>query len=335
VPAGATLREGEAGERVDALIDRLIASNDLEDMPHPATFDATVALAVRRFQARHGLTDDAVVGQQTLHALNVPIQERIDQIIVNLERWRWLPEDLGDYYIIVNIAGFRLDVVENETSILDMRVVVGQPYRRTPVFSDRIRYLVLSPYWEIPPSIAVRDKLPLVKRDPGYLATQGYELLSGWGDQERAIDPAEVDWSRVTAQNFSYRMRQRPGPYNALGAVKFMFPNKFAVYLHDTPSRELFGQTARAFSSGCIRLERPFDLAELLLGDQADWTRSAIETAAGAGSEQTVRLTRPVPVHLLYWTAWTDPSGGVIQFRDDIYGRDDPVLRELREMPPI
>lgn len=334
VPDGATLREGDSGARVDALIDRLIAAGDLDGAARPGTFDAAVAGAARQFQLRHGLADDGVVGQQTLRALNVPIQNRIDQLIVNLERWRWLPEDLGDLYVIVNIAGFRLDVIENDTSILDMRVVVGQPYRRTPVFSDRIRYLVLSPHWEVPPSIATSDKLPLIKRDPSYLAAQGYELLSGWGDQERPVDPADVDWSSVTARNFPYRLRQRPGPFNALGAVKFMFPNKFSVYLHDTPARELFGQNARAFSSGCIRLQRPFDLAELLLRDQAEWTRPAIESAAGGSSEQTVRLTRPVPVHLLYWTAWIDPSSGDLHFRDDIYGRDDPVLRELREMPP-
>jgi murein L,D-transpeptidase YcbB/YkuD len=334
VEPGSTLREGDDGDRVRQLIQRLAATQDLEDVVSHATFDADVARAVRNFQTRHGLAADGVVGQATLGALNVPVQARIDQIIVNLERWRWLPEDLGDFYVLVNIAGFRLDVIENDRSVLDMRVVVGQPYRRTPVFSGRIAYLVLNPYWEVPPSIAERDKLPLIKANPGYLTGQGYDLLQGWGEQERSVDPATVDWAAVSARNFPYRLRQRPGMYNALGRVKFMFPNKFSVYLHDTPSRELFGRDARAFSSGCIRLAAPLDLAELLLSDQPSWPRSAIDAAVASGIEQTVRLGRQVPVHLLYWTAWIDRDDGQLHFRDDVYGRDDPVLRELREVPP-
>lgn len=334
IEPGPTLREGDDGGRIAALVRRLVATQDLEDVVSHASFDADVARAVRNFQTRHGLAADGVVGQATLRALNVPVQARIDQIIVNLERWRWLPEDLGDFYVLVNIAGFRLDVIENGRSVLDMRVVVGQPYRRTPVFSGRIAYLVLNPSWEVPPSIAGRDKLPLIRTNPGYLADQGYDLLQGWGEQERRVDPSTVDWSSVTARNFPYRLRQRPGMYNALGRVKFMFPNKFSVYLHDTPSRELFAQDARAFSSGCIRLAAPMDLAELLLSDQSSWSRGAIDAAVASGSEQTVRLSRQVPVHLLYWTAWIDRDDGQLQFRDDIYGRDDPVLRELREIPP-
>ncbi len=334
VPVGSALREGDEGDRVAALIRRLAASGDLDSAGIHGNFDADVAQAVRLFQRRHGLGGDAVVGPATQRAMNVSIQERIDQIIVNLERWRWLPEDLGRYYVLVNIANFRLDVIEDDRSILEMRVVVGQPYRRTPVFSDRISYLVINPYWEVPPSIAAKDKLPLIKADPSYLAAQGYDLLQGWGEQERKIDPATVDWTAVTARNFPYRLRQKPGPFNALGAIKFMFPNKFSVYLHDTPSRDLFARDARAFSSGCIRLQAPLDLAELLLNDQTNWTRAAIETVRASGMEQTVRLSRQVPVHLQYWTAWVDRIDGQLHFTDDIYGRDEPVLRELRELPP-
>lgn len=334
VEPGPTLREGDDGNRVTALARRLAATQDLEDAASHETFDADVVRGVRNFQSRHGLAADGVVGQATLGALNVPVQARIDQIIVNLERWRWLPEDLGDFYVLVNIAGFRLDVIENRRSVLDMRVVVGQPYRRTPVFSSRIAYLVLNPYWEVPPSIAERDKLPLIRANPRYLTDQGFELLRGWGEQQRTVDPATVDWAGVSARNFPYRLRQRPGMYNALGRIKFMFPNKFSVYLHDTPSRELFSRDARAFSSGCIRLAAPLDLAELLLSDQPAWSRGAIDAAVASGREQTVRLSRQVPVHLLYWTAWIDNDDGKLRFRDDVYGRDDPVLRELRETPP-
>jgi L,D-transpeptidase YcbB len=334
MPIGPTLRQGDEGDRVAALARRLQASGDLHQTETSTRFDSELAQALRQFQRRHGLADDAVVGQATQRALNVPVTARIDQIIVNLERWRWLPENLGDYYVIVNVAGFKLDVIENDRSVLEMRVVVGQPYRRTPVFSGRISYLVLNPSWEVPPTIAVKDKLPLIKADPNYLVERGYDVLQGWGEQERQVDPATVDWTAVTARNFPYRLRQRPGPFNALGAVKFMFPNKFSVYLHDTPSRELFGRDARAFSSGCIRLEAPLDLAELLLADQRAWARPAIEAARESGVERTIRLTREVPVHLLYWTAWIDRGDGQLHFADDIYGRDEPVLRELREEPP-
>lgn len=332
IDAGPTLRKGDTGPRVAMLADRLRAGGDLSGQAR-AVFDDELEAAVEAFQARHGLTADGLVGRASLAALNQSVQQRINQIIVNLERWRWLPESLGERYVIVNIAGFRLDVVEDGASVLDMRVVVGRPYRRTPVFSDTIRYLVLNPSWEVPSTIATQDKLPLIKSDPGYLADHGYELLRGWGADEQHIDPASVDWSSVTARNFPYRIRQGPGAMNALGRVKFMFPNKFSVYLHDTPARELFGEDARAFSSGCIRLERPLDLAELLLHDDPNWSRERIDASVADGVERTVRLPQPIPVHLLYWTVWVDDAG-VLQFRDDIYGRDAPVLRELREDPP-
>jgi len=332
IDQGATLRSGDSGPRVAQLIDRLRVSDDF-DGPPGDRFDAAVDSAVRRFQARHGLTADGLVGRGSLTALNVPIQVRIDQIIVNLERWRWLPETLGDRYVIVNIAGFRLAVVEHGEPTLTMRVVVGRPFRRTPVFSDTIRYLVLNPSWDVPATIATQDKLPLIKENPNYLAENGFQLLQGWGADERRIDPASVDWSQVSARNFPYRLRQGPGPMNALGRVKFMFPNKFSVYLHDTPSRNLFAEDARAFSSGCIRLQAPLDLAELLLRDNPNWSRPAIDRAIAEGREQTVTLGQPLPVHLLYWTVWVDEDG-VLQFRDDIYGRDGPVLNELRELPP-
>jgi murein L,D-transpeptidase YcbB/YkuD len=330
---GPTLHPGDRSPRVTQLAARLAASGDLEAERAGDEFDAALAAAVRRFQARHGLSADGVVGRASLAALNVPIQDRINQLIVNLERWRWLPESLGNRYIIVNIAGFRLDVIDNGNSILDMRVVVGRPYRRTPVFSETIRYLVLNPSWEVPTRIATEDKLPLIKANPGYIADQNFRLLQGWGADEKVIDPFSVDWSAVTARNFDYRLRQGPGPMNALGQVKFMFPNKFSVYLHDTPARELFGEDVRAFSSGCIRLAEPIALAELLLHDSPNWSRDAIDRALADGRERNVTLPSPMPVHLLYWTVWVDDEG-VLQFRDDVYGRDQPVLRELRESPP-
>jgi murein L,D-transpeptidase YcbB/YkuD len=276
---------------------------------------------------------DGVVGPATLSALNVPTAARVSQIEVNMERWRWLPEDLGRRYVFVNIANFELDVVEDKREVITMRAIVGRDYRRTPVFSDRMTYLVLSPFWNVPPSLAAQDILPQVRKDPNYLAQKGMRVFEGWGSDTKEIDPLSVDWSSITGKNLRYRFRQDPGPSNSLGRVKFMFPNKFNVYLHDTPSRDLFQKTARAFSSGCIRIENPIELSEYLLQGDPRWDQSAILAAIDRRIEQTVNLPEPIPVHLLYWTAWVD-AAGIANFREDIYGRDKLVAEALAEKPP-
>jgi murein L,D-transpeptidase YcbB/YkuD len=231
------------------------------------------------------------------------------------------------------MADFRLDVIENEQTLMRMRTIVGKGYRRTPVFSEKITYLVINPYWHVPPNIAVKDKLPLIKKDSYYLAREHMRVFQGWGSDAKEFDPRTVDWSKVTAQGFKYRLVQDPGPWNALGRIKFMFPNRFNVYLHDTPSRELFKKTTRTFSSGCIRIEKPIDLAEYLLRGDSKWTREAILAAIDRQAERTIRLPEPIPLHLLYWTAWVDERG-VVQFRDDIYGRDKRLAVALQERPP-
>lgn len=335
VPDGPKLQQGERGERVLALRRRLIAAGDLEPAEGDSLdlFDDAVEEALRKFQQRHGLEVDGVAGAATLANLNVPVAERIRQVILNMERWRWLPQDLGQRHILVNIANFELDVFESGQIVLMMRVMVGRDYRRTPVFSDRMTYLVLSPYWHVPPGIAARDILPAVKKDPGYLAKQNMKVFQGWGAEAKTIDPGTIDWQKITARNFSYRFRQDPGPANALGRVKFMFPNRFNVYLHDTPSRELFTRTERAFSSGCIRVEKPIELAEYVLRGDSQWTRAGIEAAIKRWREQTVRLPEPIPIHLLYWTAWANDDGSV-NFRRDIYGRDKRLEEALLKKPP-
>jgi L,D-transpeptidase YcbB len=347
IPAGEVLDPGGDDPRVPDLRRRLTATGDLqesgvavhEEAPvHPgapgrgggsdaldeddrsALYDDSLVAAVRRFQKRHGLDADGRVGERTIAALNVPAAQRVRQIELNLERWRWLPRDLGERYLLVNIPSFELALVERERVLERMKVIVGRFYRRTPVFSDQVRYIVLNPRWDVPQSIALHDKLPAIRRDPTYLARMGMRVLSGWGDSEVEVDPATVDWEALGPGNIPYHLRQDPGPLNALGRVKFMFPNEFNVYLHDTPERELFARTDRDFSSGCIRAERALDLAVALL-EPDGVTREQIEALLATGRETTRVLGTPVPVHVLYWTAFVE-ADGTVSFRRDLYQRD-------------
>ena len=335
VSAGATLHPGDADARVPALRRRLRASGDLTGRsPADSTlFDESLAEGVRRFQHRHGLEPDGNVGRETLAALDVPVEARIAQVAVNMERWRWLPNDLGRRHIRVNIADYRVEVWDEGHVALEMRAVVGREYRETPMFSATMTYLVLAPYWHVPPRIAALDKLPEIKRNPGYLASMKMTLFDQATNEP--VDPASVDWSDLTGAEFNrlYRIRQDPGPLNALGNVKFMFPNRHNVYLHDTPSRELFARTTRAFSSGCIRIEEPLELADYLLAGDPRWTPERIRSVVAQGGETTVWLSRPVPVHVLYWTAFMDEDGAV-DFRPDLYGRDQIVRHALDAEPP-
>ncbi len=336
VPTGPTLHPGDRDPRVVPLRRRLEATGDLPPSPHgadEALYDDAVTKGVRQFQRRHGLADDGNVGRETLAALDVPVGSRIREVIVNMERWRWLPDDLGRRHIRVNIADYRVEVHEGEHVALAMRAVVGKEYRSTPMFSANMTYLVLSPYWHVPPLIAAADKLPEIRKNPGYLAAQHMTLLDAATNQP--VDPASVDWASLTGAelNRRYRIRQDPGPWNALGGVKFMFPNRHNVYLHDTPSRELFGRTSRAFSSGCIRLEHPLELADYLLSGDPAWSPARIRSVIASRVETTVRLAKPVPVHILYWTVFVDEEG-LVNYRPDLYRRDRAVQEALDAEPP-
>lgn len=340
VEEGPTLREGEADPRVAAVRRRLLSSTEaaertLAQVPDSLAerFTPALAEAIRSFQHRHGLTMDGAVGAETVAALNVPVAERVRQVQVNLERWRWIPDSLGARHIRVNIAAFETEVWDGGEVVMRLRSIVGQRYRMTPSFSAPMRYLVLSPYWHVPPTIAAEDKLPEIRRDPGYLARLGYTLLEA--GTERPVDPRSVDWSAMTGEAFNrrYGLRQDPGPLNALGKVKFMFPNTHFVYLHDTPDRHLFEQVRRDLSSGCIRVERPMELAAFLLAGDPAWSSEALEAAAAAGEERTVFLPGPIPVHVLYMTAFVDPEGHV-HFRPDLYGRDAVVVEALAASTP-
>jgi murein L,D-transpeptidase YcbB/YkuD len=250
---------------------------------------------------------------------------RLEQIRMNLERWRWAPRDFGDRHVLVNIPTYQLQVIEGEEPVLSMRVIVGEPDHGTPVFSDEMTYLVFSPYWNIPESILREETLPKVVEDPEYLSRNRIEVLQA-GKDEQPVDPESIDWSNES-ETKGLRFRQEPGPENALGRVKFIFPNHFAVYLHDTPATHLFGQEHRALSHGCVRVEDPVALAEYVLRERDEWSADRIRQAMNADEEATVRLKNPLPVHLGYWTAWVEPDGRTVTYTADPYGIDQAHAR--------
>jgi L,D-transpeptidase YcbB len=326
VPLGEALKPGMKDPRVPAIRMRL----KLTDGVRPSSaeseiYDDALVDAVKRFQARQGLESDGVIGASTIVAMNVPLQERIQSIIMAMERLRWMPEDLGQQYVIVNIAGFDLRRINGGNVEEHMAVVVGKPYTRTPVFSDRIRYVEFNPYWTVPPGIAANEELPKLRKDPASLSAQGFEVVRG----NQVIEPTSIDWSRYGGGNFPFQIRQRPGANNALGQVKLMFPNEHNVYLHDSPARSLFSRNVRAFSHGCIRLARPLDLAEQVLraGGVSGWNRDRIDQVIASAKNTVVNLQSPLPVHITYMTAWVD--GDFVNFRTDIYGHDAKLLAAL------
>jgi len=326
IPPGPALKQGSKGERVVLLHKRLAMSGDLKDVDDKGSdvFGPALDQAVRHFQKRQGLKDDGVAGSGTLAALNVSPAGHLRKIELNMERWRWLPKELGDRYIRVDIPKFRLNVIEKEQSVLSMRVVVGKLERPTPLVGKPMTYLVLNPFWYIPPKIAVEDKLPLIRRDPGYFSRNNIRVYRG-GMQ---LDPRRINWSSVGKGYFPFKLRQTPGTHNALGRIKFMFPNKYSVYLHDTPTKHLFSQSVRTFSSGCIRIEKPVDLAEYLLQDQPGWNKEKIRSIITTDKSHTITLKNHVPVYLMYWTAWADDEG-FVSFGPDMYGLDSIMDKEM------
>jgi murein L,D-transpeptidase YcbB/YkuD len=322
VPGGESLRPGDIDPRVPKLRARLRVTGELNeavDFERNAYGPITVA-AVRRFQQRHGLDPDGVVGKLTLAALNVPVEARIRQIELNLERWRWLARDLGKRHIRVNIADYSLQVVENGVVVLAMPVIVGTPYRKTPVFTANMTYLEFAPYWTVPATILREDKLPAIRKNPAYLQEHHFRVIRSSGRELSAEEMAGIDWSRISAERFPGELRMDPGAWNPLGRVKFMFPNAFNVYLHDTNERWLFDQNRRTFSSGCIRIERPVELARYLLLSQPGWSEERLQESLQRSKPMQVGID-PVPTHIQYWTSWVDRDGR-LQFRTDLYQRD-------------
>jgi murein L,D-transpeptidase YcbB/YkuD len=325
VAPGPAIKPGASDPRVAVLRSRLVASGDLEQPTSNSDskgedsllYDAALQAAVRRFQERTGLAADGAIGSRTLEELNVPVADRVQQLRVNLDRGRVLLQDLPREFVVVNIAAYVIYLVHGEDTVWSARVQVGKTYRRTPIFRSQINYLVLNPTWTVPPGIIVNDILPEARRDPSSITRRRLNVLDGNG---RKIDPLQVDWSRYTT-GIPYTLQQDPGPDNALGRVKFMFPNPYSVYLHDTPSRSLFEAADRSFSSGCVRVERPLELAKLLLNEPDKWNDATIARVLESQRTQNITLKTQVPLLLAYWTAWVDQQGRV-NFRRDVYGQD-------------
>ena len=289
----------------------------------PSLYDPPLLNAVKTFQLNNGTKDDGTVGKGTLAILNVPVEARMRQVIVNMERWRWLPNDLGARHVLVNQAGFEMFFV-NGGKVIDRRnVIVGKPFHETPMFSDKIGYVEFNPTWTVSADIAKAEMLPKIQADPGYLAANDYIIYSSWAEGAPELDPYSVDWSSITGK-FPFRIVQQPGAKNALGVVKFMFPNKFNIYLHDTPTRQLFAKTGRAFSHGCIRVHKPMDFAEKLFGLDQGLTREQLDAIVESGQLTRVSLKSKVPIHLTYFTIWIGDDNRT-SFFGDVYGRDEVV----------
>lgn len=288
-------------------------------------YDEQLVSAVKKFQQRYSLKVDGIIGSATHKAMTKPVSQRINQLRTSLERLRWLPDDPGERYLLVNLAGYKLSAITGDTIALNMRVIIGRSYRQTPSFSSDMSHIVFNPYWNVPNKLARLDILPKQQQDPDYLTTQQFQVFEKIDDQrvERRID--DINWQLLSSSYFPYTLRQRPGPLNALGTMKFMFPNPWSIYLHDTPQKDLFAQSQRDFSSGCIRVEDPLALAAFSLNqpDSAQLIDGVLASRQNTGHI----LKTPLPVYAVYQTAWLE--NGEIRFADDHYGRDARMAKFL------
>lgn len=308
------IKQGSSSPVVLTIKKRLQASGDYSGQDTTAMFDSSLTLAVKDFQARHGYTATGIITPAIIKEMNVPVEQRIQQLLINLDRMRWMPSKPEGNLILVNIPEFVLHVMENNRKVFDMNVVVGKDGHSTMMFTDDLNQIVFSPYWNVPPSIVQKEILPAMDRNPNYLANQNMEIVK----QEDGLPV----------------IRQLPGGKNSLGKVKFLFPNSFNIYFHDTPAKSLFNQDKRAFSHGCIRLAEPEKMANYLLRDDASWTPEKINEAMNSGQEKFVKLKNPVPVFITYYTAWVDEEGK-LNFREDIYGHDARIARKMFTNPAL
>jgi murein L,D-transpeptidase YcbB/YkuD len=323
IPAKTRLKPGQSSEAIPALKQRLAMEGDLDpsfEKDPDVTFSEPLVQALKKFQERHRIKPTGVLTGETIAAINVPVAERIRAIELNLERWRWLPDPMPGRYLIVNVPDFRLEAIEQGRAVMDMRVVVGAPDNKTPIFADEMTEVIFSPYWNVPPGIAEEETIPRAASDPGFLSRNNMEVVTQTGE---TVDPYSVDWSNTKG----LRIRQRPGSGNALGGVKFIFPNSFDVYLHDTNATTLFNRLERGLSHGCVRVEEPHKLAQYVLRDQPEWTPEAISAAMKSGQEKHVKLKAPIPVYIVYTTAWVHDGG--VRFLKDLYGHDADQAAKL------
>jgi L,D-transpeptidase YcbB len=363
VPQGSKLEKGSRGPRVTALRERLKVTGELSPSSADSDiFDEELNQAVLRFQERNGLYVDGVVGKSTIEYLNVPADARVRQIELTMERFRILPRNMGSRFILVNIANYHLYGIYNNRDSTTMRIVVGKPQWNTPIFSEQMTHMVINPYWNIPPSIFKDDIAPRVKTDPNYMSDRNIQAVGlempvieeevtapdeeelevadtmedEEGTEAEKTEPAEhplYEEYRSKVLSGKYRLRQQPGPRNPLGRIKFLFPNKHSVYLHDTPNRGYFKRAQRNFSHGCIRVEKPLDLAEFVLYSDPDWSGQRVQSAIYSGKTKTVHLPEPLPVYILYFTAWANPDGSV-SFHKDVYGLDSILANALNSKTP-
>lgn len=314
------LKHGDSGEEVERLSQILIALNDLDKDLKTDQFNDRLLEAVRRFQKRHTLEEDGIVGGKTREALNWPIQRQINKIIINMERLRWLPDEPGDRYLMVNVAGYEVRAVEDNIIEMRMPAIVGKPVTKTPLFYAKMEEVIVNPSWGVPNGILVRSKIPQIMRDPDYVHRAGFTVYDSSGSP---VDPYDVDWANAGT---SYRLRQSPGKHNALGQIKLNFKNPYTIYMHGTPEQNLFQKASRGFSSGCIRLEDPIAMAHWILGDE--WEPEDLQKAIDKGGTQTIK-SEPLPIYLTYLTAWVDDDG-VAHFSDDIYNMDEQLIKMLK-----
>jgi murein L,D-transpeptidase YcbB/YkuD len=330
VADGPAIKPGATDDRVPAIRKRMQEAGtlpaDVQFTGETTKYDEALAKAVAGFQELHGLEALGTIGKQTIAAMNVPISRRIFEMELNLERNRWMQNDFGPYHIFANLADQVVKVVRNEDTVRAEVIQVGQPYHQTPEFSDVMEYVEFNPYWGVPPSIAVNEYLPKLRSNPGVLAAQNISVFSG-GKQ---VSAGSVNWSQYGRGNFPFTLRQEPGKGNALGRVKFMFPNEFNVYMHDTPSKAKFEESSRYFSHGCLRLKDPLTMAEVLLGPEG-WDRAKIDAVVAGGKNTVVKLKTPIPVHIVYLTAFVNKNG-TVNFREDVYGRDKLLADALAKL---
>ena len=329
VSEGETLKPGDTAERIVEIRKYLIAVGDLDkkSVTNDNIFDDELEEAVKKFQWRHKLTSDGVIGKGTIEQMRVPIENRIDMLLLNLERTRWVFQQPDDDFLIVNIAGFQVRRITDKKEVFNSRVIVGKYHKETPVFKGVMQYIVMNPTWTLPYSIATHETLPRIKKDPGYLAAKHMEVMDRSG---KILDPSTIDWSKYSAGNFPFIIRQKAGPWNALGEVKFIFPNKYSVYLHDTPSRGLFNRQDRAFSHGCIRTEDKWGLLMSLMDDPKEWNMDKINEILKSGKTTTINLPKPVNIYLIYLTAAVDQQNNLM-FMKDVYKRDQAVLEAIKK----